>query len=1206
MSRHHRWLRVALPALVAAALAIAGLAPAQAISEVPTTALLTGLVRGVDDELLDNVNAEAFAAGSDTPVASMITYSSPDGSVQHGYFELRVPAGTYRVRLTPMDEEATPYEATFVGGGDGTEITVADGETRDLGSTTLTRLRYPSVSGQVLTPGGDPVGNARVQAFEWLPTGDGDTYAWDRSAVDEGTTVEDGSYHLELPRTSAPITLRFSASGFDTVFLGGGRTFPAAPGTSDSFTVDDSEVLAGVTTMAPHTSALGSVAGDTAAYCRENTLPANDDGSSDAVDVPFPLTFFGQEYDQLFVNNNGNVTFGSDLAQYTPSDLTGPTDVPIIAPFFADVDTRDPGSAQVTYGASPDGSTFCVNWADVGYFGEHSDLLDTFQLLLTKDDTGEGRGPGDFDITFNYDQVAWETGDASDGVDGLGGTSAAAGFSAGTGFPGTFVQLPGSFENGALLDGGPDALVSGFQGTTTPGRYIFEVRNAGQAELGGISGTVVDPEGVAVSGAYVQACLVDSEGCSALTRTDDTGTYDITALPVGDYSLNASPPDDALVPARGTATVAAGEITTADPIVMTGPQPLPEAATLTNAPGTGDGVMAVHLVNGIPTTNYHADLAFSTPGCAGTPNPTWTEYLEGRQVGTGPLTESPEGTFTAIIPATYPDYGDAVVSTNVPRTCDVGAGTISFNLYIDPSGVVTDQYGRTVSGASVTLRRADSQDGVYSDVPDGSPLLSPANRSNPDTTDGRGFFQWDVLTGWYRVVASTPDCPAVTTDAMQVPPARLDLLVRLSCPSAAAPVPTTAPALSGTAQVGQTLSATHGAWSDGIAWKKTEWLRDGAVVATGSSYVLSSADQGKVITARVTAQRPDYTQESGTGAVVSFAETHVDLSSDAVAPAAGGGGGGGGGGTTPAAPVATTLPSVSGAAKVGRTLTAEPGSWTLDGLTYRYQWLRDGQPIAGVDGRTYTATAPDLGKRLAITVTASKAGVPDGSATSAPVTVEQGDAPTPTALPTVSGEARVGGVLHASSGSWDLEGLAFGYRWLRDGRPIAGATGADYAVGADDAGAELVAVVTATKEGYADASATSNTVSVADVVQPSPVTSTTFATLADSTIRAPHAGTVKVRVSRSDHRVPTGILVVRMNGKRVLERGLVRRDHGRVEIALPKVGPGVYKVRVRYEAPSGVEPSRSFLVELTVKPARHHDKGEDKGELPRRTPLPVS
>lgn len=190
-----------------------------------------------------------------------------------------------------------------------------------------------------------------------------------------------------------------------------------------------------------------------------HTLAANDDASTGRITLPFPIRFFGVSYHALWINNNGNVTFNGPQSAFTPS--LSRLSQPIIAPFFADVDTGGAGSGLVTYGAGvdlvttnndPSGTphqSFGVNWFNVGYFASHTDQLDTFQLVLID------LGNGNFDAEFNYGSMQWETGDANGGRNGLGGTSALVGYGNGAG---TSVAYPGSLVNGALINGGPDEL----------------------------------------------------------------------------------------------------------------------------------------------------------------------------------------------------------------------------------------------------------------------------------------------------------------------------------------------------------------------------------------------------------------------------------------------------------------------------------------------------------------------------------------------------------------------------------------------------------------------------------------------------------------------------------------------------------------------------------------------------------------------------
>ncbi len=226
-----------------------------------------------------------------------------------------------------------------------------------------------------------------------------------------------------------------------------------------------------------------------------STLAANDDGSTGAVGLGFNFDFFGTTYSQLYVNNNGNATFGSSLSTYTPFGLTTNTAIPILAPFFGDVDTRGVGSGLVTYGTgSYNGySAFGINWPGVGYYSRHTNKLNTFQMLIVdRADTGAGNA----DVYFNYGSIQWETGDASGGSNGLGGSSAHAGYSNGSGNAGTYYELAGSGINGAFLNGGPDALVSGTNDGVA-GQFLFQVRNGQVIQP---PGSVPEPAALALFG----------------------------------------------------------------------------------------------------------------------------------------------------------------------------------------------------------------------------------------------------------------------------------------------------------------------------------------------------------------------------------------------------------------------------------------------------------------------------------------------------------------------------------------------------------------------------------------------------------------------------------------------------------------------------------------------------------------------------------
>ena len=206
-----------------------------------------------------------------------------------------------------------------------------------------------------------------------------------------------------------------------------------------------------------------------------NILARNDDGSTGFVNFGLGnLNFFGQTVTGGWVNNNGNVTLDTPgngpLSTFTPFNIIT-TGRAMLAPFFADVDTRGTIGQPVTYGNAQYGgrNAFFANWENVGYFstlaGNNNANTNSFQLVIVE---RSDRGAGDFDFCFLYDRILWETGTASGGnANGLGGSSARAGWSNGTT---NSLELNGSAVNGAFLDGGPNSLAA-------LGGVCFIVRN---------------------------------------------------------------------------------------------------------------------------------------------------------------------------------------------------------------------------------------------------------------------------------------------------------------------------------------------------------------------------------------------------------------------------------------------------------------------------------------------------------------------------------------------------------------------------------------------------------------------------------------------------------------------------------------------------------------------------------------------------------
>ena len=258
---------------------------------------------------------------------------------------------------------------------------------------------------------------------------------------------------------------------------------------------------------------------------------------------------------------------------------------------------------------------------------------------------------------------------------------------------------------------------------------------------------------------------------------------------------------------------------------------------------------------------------------------------------------------------------------------------------------------------------------------------------------------------------------------------------------------TGAPTISGTAQVGETLAAdtTSIADADGLdsAAFSYQWLADDAEIngATASTYTLVAADAGKAIKVQVS-----FTDDAGHDEELNSAAT----AAVAAAP-------------PPPNTPATGLPTITGTAQVGDTLTAvTTGIEDADGLDnviFSYQWIRnDGgtdTDISEATGSSYTLGDSDVDKtvkvRVSFTDDANNRETVTSAATAAVAARPNSLA---TGAPTISGTAQVGETLTAdTSGIADEDGLtnaSFAYQWQADGADISGATDSSYTLAVDD------------------------------------------------------------------------------------------------------------------------------------------------------------
>ena len=249
--------------------------------------------------------------------------------------------------------------------------------------------------------------------------------------------------------------------------------------------------------------------------------------------------------------------------------------------------------------------------------------------------------------------------------------------------------------------------------------------------------------------------------------------------------------------------------------------------------------------------------------------------------------------------------------------------------------------------------------------------------------------------------------------------------------------------LEGTPEQGSllfTINQTFDADGYGFGTESYQWSRDGVAVAgaTFDSYVLTQADVNAVISVTMSYTDADGTLETVNGLTVTPRITNVnDMPEGAVV--------------------------VRGVAAEDAVLRADISALSdADGLgALSYQWLRDGQAVAGATGSTLALTQADAGGIYAVEVSYTDGFGMAETVTSndSPRVFNVNDAPTGTV--TLGGSLNEGGTLRIIvTNLADADGLgALRYDWFRDGVAIQGEAGDRYVSTQADVGAQISATV---------------------------------------------------------------------------------------------------------------------------------------------------
>lgn len=348
------------------------------------------------------------------------------------------------------------------------------------------------------------------------------------------------------------------------------------------------------------------------------------------------------------------------------------------------------------------------------------------------------------------------------------------------------------------------------------------------------------------------------------------------------------------------------------------------------------------------------------------------------------------------------------------------------------------------------------------------------------------------------------------------------------------------PAVDASPVVGTPLTVTTPSFTVTPSAVSYRWIVGGVSTGvSGQTYTPRAADLGKSVAVRIRAVRSGYTEfQSDVPVAGQVAKGTMVLTGD---------------------------PTVSGEPMVDETLVADAGSWSPTPRATTWRWYADGQLIKQAN---YTnpklALDPTLvGRTISVMVSSIQDGytvhrlkpLVVGKVLAGTIEVQEPF--------TVSGRPRVGETLTVAGGTHTPEDVAVAYTWLRNGLPIAGATGATYRLTGADAGSHVSVRTDLSRANYAPW--TAETPASGRIMSTSSIRHVTGVTGARG-----RTGYVVARVLAPGVAPVTGQVHVRIGG----QTATVKLVDGVARVRLRLRGTGPRNVVVRYLGSDSVTAAR--------------------------------
>ena len=489
----------------------------------------------------------------------------------------------------------------------------------------------------------------------------------------------------------------------------------------------------------------------------------------------------------------------------------------------------------------------------------------------------------------------------------------------------------------------------------------------------GIFADAVFPEGATATTTTVDSLTVDdvtyvfADGLPAVATTTKVQLSEIGKEVEGYpetpwfFGANAQYPVDAT-----SATVTGGNL-----VLKAKTQLLTELSGVTSLRSVAANGLAVTTTSATPGT-AHLQIAAGWTGGWATLRPAAAvtgensadfddEWISSRALTGGVTTGTLDELVTLIDTAANGSFAYVAVGAFADTTTGTGSTTISsFQVGTAKSTFANES---TVTVSSVTI----------SGTPRVGAVLSASYAAN--YTGTTATYKWlrdgtaikGATSSSYRLTSTDYNTKISVTATV----AKSGITKKAAKTSAAVKIAgglldfTTTPAVVGVPQVGTTLGVERAASGvdNGIAASSYtyQWLREGVVIAgaTKSTYKPVFADLNKALSVQVVAKLAGHRQLAVTSAAAD----------DVIAGV-----------------FTTTTPTISGTVKVGKTLTAKPGTWN-GAPSFKYAWYADGELVQFSSSSTLALTWEHEGAVITVAVTGAQQGyVKAVSATSAGTT----------------------------------------------------------------------------------------------------------------------------------------------------------------------------------------------------------------------------